>query len=332
MTERFPMSIPFGWFFVAYSGELKPGDVQPLHYFGRDLVLYRTESGRAALVDAYCPHLGAHLGHGGRVAGESIVCPFHNWRFDTQGACVEIPYATIIPPRARRAGCLPSYPVVERNQVIWAWHHPSGELPQFEVIEHPEVGAEGWAPLECYKWRFASNPQEIAENGVDVAHFLAVHKMDAVPEGKTTYDGHVRRSIAEGTRTARRADGTQLQYVSRVETLQNGAGQKYTRLTGLTEVLLMVLATPVEADDVELRFAFTHHAVLPGSPQEAAIRQAIAAIIGQTGVAGDIPIWHHKIHRTRPLLCHADGPIMQFRTYFQQFYADPSSSQTSLVG
>jgi phenylpropionate dioxygenase-like ring-hydroxylating dioxygenase large terminal subunit len=332
MIERFPMSTPFGWFFVAYSSELQAGDVRPVHYFGRDFVLYRTEGGQAALADAYCPHLGAHLGHGGKIIGEAIECPFHGWRFDTQGACTEIPYARAMPPRARRPGCLPGYPVVERNQVVWAWHHPKGEPPLFEVIEHPEVGAEGWSPLECYQWRLASNPQEIAENGVDVAHFRAVHRMDAVPEGKTSYVAHVRRSIAEGTRMAQRPDGTHVQTVSRVETLQNGAGQKYTRLTGLAEVLLMVLVTPIEADDVELRFAFTYRSVPPGSPEQEIIRRMIAGIIGQTGVAGDIPIWHNKIHRAHPLLCDGDGPILQFRQYFRQFYVEPVQSHAALAG
>ncbi|MBA17767.1 MAG: Rieske (2Fe-2S) protein, partial [Sphingomonas sp.] len=70
------MSIPFGWFGVGYSNELAVGEVRPVHYFGRELVLFRNENGEAGLLDAYCPHLGAHLGHGGKVEGDSIRCPF----------------------------------------------------------------------------------------------------------------------------------------------------------------------------------------------------------------------------------------------------------------
>ena len=40
--------IPFGWYSLAYSDELQRGDVKPLRYFGRDLVLFRTESGGAS--------------------------------------------------------------------------------------------------------------------------------------------------------------------------------------------------------------------------------------------------------------------------------------------
>jgi phenylpropionate dioxygenase-like ring-hydroxylating dioxygenase large terminal subunit len=66
--------IPFGWYFVAYSDELDVGDVKSLHYFGRDLVLFRNESGQAGVLDAYCPHMGAHLGEGGVVDGDSLRC------------------------------------------------------------------------------------------------------------------------------------------------------------------------------------------------------------------------------------------------------------------
>jgi len=75
--SRFPMPrYPNGWAQVAYSEELPPGGVMPLQYFGRDLVLFRTESGAPQVLDAHCGHMGAHLGHGGRVEGDSIVCHF----------------------------------------------------------------------------------------------------------------------------------------------------------------------------------------------------------------------------------------------------------------
>ena len=58
---------PRGWFVIQFSDELPPGAVKPLKYFGKDLVLFRTESGEPTILDAFCPHMGAHLGHGGKV-------------------------------------------------------------------------------------------------------------------------------------------------------------------------------------------------------------------------------------------------------------------------
>ena len=67
--------IPNGWFAVAFSKELVDGEVKRVRYFGEELVLFRTRSGRAAVLDAYCPHLGAHLGVGAAVL---FVPPFRD--------------------------------------------------------------------------------------------------------------------------------------------------------------------------------------------------------------------------------------------------------------
>src|SRR4051794_6334760 len=113
VSDRFPFPIPNGWFVVATSDELSAGEVRSLHYFGRDLVLFRTEGGEPRLTDAYCAHLGAHLGVGGKVEGECLRCPFHGWAYDgASGHCVDIPYGggERIPAKAR----VRPYPTVER--------------------------------------------------------------------------------------------------------------------------------------------------------------------------------------------------------------------------
>lgn len=62
---------------------------------GEQLVIYRTQNNKVFIVDAYCPHLGANLGIGGRVDGDCIVCPFHQWSFrGSDGKCTKIPYST----------------------------------------------------------------------------------------------------------------------------------------------------------------------------------------------------------------------------------------------
>ena len=91
--RRFPFPVPNGWFIVAEAKDLLPGEVRSLYLFGRDLVLYRTAGGVPRMVDAHCPHLGAHLGVGGKVEGECLQCPFHGWSFGEDGQCVDIPYS-----------------------------------------------------------------------------------------------------------------------------------------------------------------------------------------------------------------------------------------------
>ena len=76
---------PTGWFQVAWSEEIEVGNVHKMLYFGQEMVAWRAQSGRLTVMDAYCEHLGAHLGFGGHVEGEVIECAFHGWQWDHRG-------------------------------------------------------------------------------------------------------------------------------------------------------------------------------------------------------------------------------------------------------
>jgi nitrite reductase/ring-hydroxylating ferredoxin subunit len=319
--QRFPHPIPYGWYFVGYCDELANGEVRPLHYFGRDLVLFRNESGRAGMLDAHCPHLGAHLGYGGHIEGELIHCPFHSWGYDADGWCRDVPYAKTMPAICSRQAVIHAYPLREANGVIWAWYHPRNIEPLFDVVEYSEFTDPNWAKQTRFEWRCAINVQEEAENAVDTAHFQFIHGAPAVPEGYGHYEGHIRRTGSDMMRDVPMPDGTVRQVQTGVHSIANGAGQKITKLQGVdATVWLMVLVTPIEEDDSEIRFAFSHPKAEPGSPQAIAFHDACERIAGQTGLIADLPIWQNKIHRPRPILCDGDGPILPYRKWFEQFY------------
>ena len=95
MGTRFPFGIPQGWYAVATSDELSVGRIVTRRYFEREIVLFRTPGG-VSIIDAHCPHMGAHLGRVGRIDGNVLRCGFHGFRFDGSGACVAT--ATVAPP------------------------------------------------------------------------------------------------------------------------------------------------------------------------------------------------------------------------------------------
>src|SRR4051812_2652739 len=68
-----------GWYWLLRSKDLKAGRTRAVSFMGRDLVVYRGENGKAFAMDAYCPHMGAHLAEG-KVEGNEIRCMFHNWK------------------------------------------------------------------------------------------------------------------------------------------------------------------------------------------------------------------------------------------------------------
>jgi len=295
-TSRFPFPIPNGWFIVATAAELDPGELKAVHYFGDDLVVYRTASGEPRTTEAYCPHLGAHLAVGGKVDGECIACPFHGWTFDGTGQCVDIPYASTerIPAKAK----LRSYPTIERNGMIWAWHHLEEGEPFFEVPVVPEVEDTEWLEPMVREFRIATSCQEMAENNHDFAHFKFVHGTDAIPEANERVEGTYKYVESGGLHR---------------ETF--GLGLGVLRIPGFMTFFSSV--TPVDEDNVHIRWVFT-------APVSSGAEMLDKIATGFTsGVSQDIPIWENKVYRPRPVLTKGEGGIAQHRKWSRQFYSFP---------
>ena len=213
------ISFPFGWVPALLSSELAAGEVKPLRYFGRDLVVWRGEDGVARMLDAHCRHLGAHMGYGGRVAGNLLECPFHAWRWDGEGVVHDIPYAQTLPPRLQKP-CETQWPVTEANRLIWFWYHPQGLAPQWEVEIYPETSDPAWTDYEIFEWRVFGSLQNMAENAVDTAHFRYVHGTATFPTSEMIWDGPRRTSIIDAG-----VDTRQGRMESRIEARMIGPGQ-----------------------------------------------------------------------------------------------------------
>jgi nitrite reductase/ring-hydroxylating ferredoxin subunit len=302
VERRFPFPMPNGWFIVARSEDLGAGDVRAVRYFGRDLVLFRTEGGLPHLMSAYCAHLGAHLGVGGRVEGEVVVCPFHGWCYDGDtGQCTNVPYGKgeKVPSQAR----VRAYPTIERNRMIWAWFHLEGKAPFYEVPEVPEVDDEAWGEPHLVEFEIATCCQEMAENNHDTVHFKFVHGTESIPEEEARIDGYYKKVVSwEGT------------FVR--ETF--GLGLGVLRVKDYTTFLTS--STPIDDEHVHVRWIF----MAPASrgPQAA----ADAAEMFVAGVSQDIPIWENKVYVERPVLVKEERGILEHRTWCRQFYSDPANA------
>ena len=318
MTAKLPL--PFGWYAVAYGKDLAPGDVEPIFFFNRHMVLFRTESGVARVLDAHCPHLGAHLGHGGKVVGEHIACPFHAWEIDGEGEVKKVPYAKVMPKRTQQGPCHHAYPVVERNQMIWAWYHPRQIAPLWEVEEIPELHDPEWSELKTWEWELNSQIQETGENAVDIAHFVYVHSAREMPTANITLDGY-KRTTDMVTKGPRIDDDGNLD----MDTLEDshllsinwGPGMTCQVFSRAFKTVMMGTVLPITDERLKLRFAFTKPKNID-PVFEVYTDGLIDEIVRQ--VANDMPIWEHKIYREDPILCDGDGPIHKYRQWFSQFY------------
>lgn len=316
MSIDFPHPVPCGWFAVSASNALAPGAVRSIEYVGRALALFRTESGRAQVLDAYCPHLGANLGQGGCVVAETLQCPFHAWRFETNGRCAAVPYSERIPASAR----VRAYPTLERNGFVWIWFDPEGGEPEFELPELSEFASADWVESFRHTWTVRTQIQEMGENGVDSAHFPTVHGSVEVPESEVTVDGPRRKAVQYTHLDTSKGRASNI-----IEVHSIGMGFGFTRFTGICDTVSMNLMTPIDAENTEFTVVFLQPAGTEGEGVARAICRDLEKQVNE-----DIPIWENKLYRPRPILCDGDGPIAEYRSWCAQFYrTQPSPTATA---
>ena len=315
MSSRYPFpATPDGWFSVGAGADLAPGDVRPVFYLQRDLVVFRGEDGVARVFDAHCPHLGAHLGVGGRVCGDGIACPFHGWRFDGDGQLLEVPGLD----RAPRATA-GAWPVCERNGRIFVWHHAGGVPPSYEVVGYRPDEAS-WTPWRCNTYRVRVHVQDLTENIIDRSHFSAVHDM-APPEKdqfEVRFDGP--SMVVEQSLKVTSVDVAG--YEVQTTTTTCGPGIVAVEVSqDPIEMLTYITQTPIDEELTEVNLLFSMKALPDGKATES-IGELNDRITNEQ-FAQDVPIWENKTYRERPMITRIDGPVAQYRRWFRQFYSDP---------
>jgi phenylpropionate dioxygenase-like ring-hydroxylating dioxygenase large terminal subunit len=304
---------PKGWYMIALSDELKTGDVKPLQYFGQDLVLFRDEEGAAHLLDAFCPHMGAHLGYGGVVKGTQIKCPFHAWQFDGKGQCQHIPYGEKIPKRAQ----IKSWDVCEKNGLIMAWCNEEGSDPEWEIPLIEEYGSDEWTSYETREFKIKTHCIEMGENQVDTAHFKYLHGVTSFPDSSCETDGpfmHVHSKT--------HMDTPKGEMVSTIDSQSWGFGFSVVRFTGIVDTMIVSSTTPMDGESVHTRFNFMIKKTGDADSTKGVGKAFIDEVSGQ--LEQDRPIWEHKVYIKPPNLCDGDGPVAIYRRWCKQFFPEGS--------
>ncbi len=313
MASRYPFP-PYanGWFRVAYSDEIEPGQIVRLHYLGRELVAFRDEDGTPRILDAYCPHLGAHLGVGGEIVeGGRLRCPFHAWEFDGEGQCVRVPYAKKIPPKAK----IRSWTTLERNGLVFLHHDAEDRPPAYEIPELSELATDEWTPLEVRRWTVKARWLDMNENCVDRVHFKYVHGAKTIPESELEVDGavfHVRNRMKLGTPRGEVQGG--------IDTSDHGPAFQLVRLSGIVDTIMMNTATPIDEETTDVTFAYSV-CTKDGADAARGVGQAIIKDL-EKQMAQDIPIWENKQYWNRPILADGDGPFNEYRKWMRQFFSE----------
>nr|XP_046231822.1 cholesterol 7-desaturase nvd [Scatophagus argus] len=337
-TGELPPVYPNGWYRVLDSHLLERGQVKNVSILGEQVAVFRGQNGKAYVVDAYCPHLGASLAVGGQVVGNCIECPFHGWQFQgNDGKCVKIPYSEKVPEFAK----VRHWTSCEVNGQILVWFHCDGKEPQWTVPEQEEVTKGEWVYRGRTEHFVNAHIQEIPENAADIAHLAHLHTPSIV-------SGVDLRHINSKTWEFLRHDW-KVQWESESEPNQHCSQMLVKHsftVFGLHWPLLdvHVVARQVGPGIVFLRFDHSFlgrglimHCVTPVEP----LLQCVSHIMFyQSNIPPPVPkfilkaeciqferdvmIWNNKKYISKPLLVKEDSAIQKHRRWFSQFYSENS--------
>jgi nitrite reductase/ring-hydroxylating ferredoxin subunit len=316
-----PPAYASGWYAVALERELKSGSVITRKLAGREIMLFRTVSGKVVAAEPYCPHLGAHIGRGGKVLGELVVCPFHGFGFDTSGACVNTPYGP--PPSGASLQTLPVFIYLDVIMV----HHGLPDKPAPSAPELPALDG-GWGRVKFKRMHTNAYHLDILENSFDVGHLSAVHRFSDASVA-TPLQIQEMNASTEYSMTRILPFNKRISLNARVTLYGLGLAVSEISL-GAWKIRQLSLPTPADRREADIIVGIAVHkrgtsgwARTIMIPVEFIARSITLKLI-MSEYRRDFKIWESKVYLDRPKLARNEGSIGKYRQWARRFYvADP---------
>ncbi|HZB91465.1 MAG TPA: aromatic ring-hydroxylating dioxygenase subunit alpha [Stellaceae bacterium] len=157
------------WYIAAWADEL--GD-KPLgrRICNEPIVIFRNRTGAAAALADRCCHRSAPLSRGAVVAS-GIQCGYHGLIFDGSGKCVVVPGQSRIPDDAR----VRSYPIVEKDQLVWIWMGEAGRADPSRILDFPYHNDRAHWPNKHACYPINGNYMLMVDNLMDLTHLGYLH-------------------------------------------------------------------------------------------------------------------------------------------------------------
>ena len=179
---------PFGqgflrdcWWFAALSSEVEADSLKRHELLGEPVLIGRTRQGEAFALRDICPHRAAPLSAGRIVdkdgEGPTVECPYHGWRFRTDGVCAAIPSISDTQDFEADRIKVRRYPVAESQGLVFVWMASDPRNPS-EPDQPPPVfpGVVGGGPKLVERMDFDSHVDHAVVGLMDPAHGPYVHK------------------------------------------------------------------------------------------------------------------------------------------------------------
>ena len=325
--RTYPPPFPDGWYRVAESKEIKPGQVKHVQCLGEQIAVFRSETGQISALEAYCPHLGANLAYG-EVKGDRLQCPFHGWQLDGDGKVCQ--------PRLEQPFVHKHWEIIDYYGMVMIYHSTNGrqapyQLPPQEKIDSGEQiyrGNHDGGKIEIHIVEFA-------ENTVDFSHFLHVHGNMRVPWTRIRMPGvkirhkldwfiddtfrHIAYMKDEATLQIRGKVYESTCTRAKLTFFGPGSVVRFELdVPGIGEITLFQTFTPLEPmkQQVALRW------FAPRKASKILVSYAVGGWFSQ--LREDLDILRRKIYRKKPLQPKGnEGPLLQqMREWYSQFYPE----------
>jgi phenylpropionate dioxygenase-like ring-hydroxylating dioxygenase large terminal subunit len=160
------------WLPALHAAELPEPDCAPVRVklLGEQLIAFRDTQNRLGLIDEFCAHRGVSLWFG-RNEECGLRCPYHGWKYDVTGRCVDLPSEGADGPMKKRIQ-LKSYPCIEAGGVIWTYMGPPELKPAPPALEWVSVPAERRFVTKRLQ---ECNYLQALEGGIDSSHVSFLH-------------------------------------------------------------------------------------------------------------------------------------------------------------
>ena len=348
-TKRYmrpPPQFAHDWFSPLRSSDVVAGKITNFEFMGHKLIAFRDGDGKAVVLDAQCPHFGAHRGVGGTIVDGCVRCPFHGLHFDSQGQCVKGDFVKDA-KHLRHVRSAP-WTVHEVAASIFIWHGPDRTRPA-HPLRFVEPGFfDGWSPPVTNAGRRLA-PTNVffpTENIIDIQHFYAIHqwKVNRIdrepaedPSGAFSAVMHMtwiggaqsRNPLIRKLGRAYKSD-----FEFDIAVLGPGVALSLARLgpdQGNLEIMNIILITPVNADDCQIRVVAsikrgsfegwrsrTSRRLFGIGPED--ILSRIFLAIATKDFDGDQMIWQNRQFLSNPKPIPDDGPIIAYRRWCERFW------------
>ena len=330
-ASEVPTRYARGWHCLGLASDFADGKPHKVEAFGSKLVVFQSSDGTIDVLDAYCRHMGGDLSQG-EVKGDTIACPFHDWRWGGDGRCKEIPYARRVPIRARTR----AWPTMNHGGLLFVWNDPEGNppIPEQMLPEIKGAGDDGWTDWAWNALEIDTNCREVIDNVVDMAHFFYIH-FSFPNYFKNVFEQHVATQYMNGQAREDisvpgkpRSSKSVAAYFGpsfMIDELDYDYGDHSSQIT------LVNCHYPVNENKFVLMYGILVK-IDANLSRERAMEVAEKNKIGVgIGFNQDIEIWKNKTRIDNPLLCEQDGPVYQLRRWYDQFYVDVADIQPEMV-